>query len=347
MRRRLPALDGLRAIAILIVMISHAGLGHIVPGGLGVTIFFFLSGYLITTLMVVEWEKDGRLDFAGFYLRRAVRIIPPMMIAIGFAVVLSLAGYLQAINYAGLTWDFLFLSNYAGLLDAGSNIPIPLWSLDVEEHFYLLFPVVFAMLRRRIDPSGVAVACLLLCAAVLAIRVATVVELGPIADIYYWSHTRIDSIIFGCALACWNNPATDDKTYIGGHILYAIFGGALILATLSIREPIFRETLRYSVQGVGLFLVFNYALRNQGLAAKVLARPALKIVADLSYFLYLIHVPIFISASHFIAQPIVQYAVAFTLSFLLAALVRRTVELPLLRWRKLIELKLGVKVSTI
>lgn len=74
---RLPALDGLRASAILIVMVSHAGLGQIVPGGLGVTIFFFLSGYLITTLMVTEWQTTNRLDFGGFYLRRAVRNIAP------------------------------------------------------------------------------------------------------------------------------------------------------------------------------------------------------------------------------------------------------------------------------
>lgn len=343
MTTRLPALDGLRAIAILIVMVSHAGLGHIVPGGLGVTIFFFLSGYLITTLMVSEWDRTGSLSFSGFYLRRSVRIIPPMLIAIGITVALALAGLMRPLDYAALTWDLLFLTNYTG---EASNIPIPLWSLDVEEHFYLLFPLLFFFVRRQRATSTVALTCLLLCAAILLIRIATVLQ-APDAPVYYWSHTRIDSIIFGCVLACWNNPARDGRTYIGGHIGFAGLGGGLILATLVIRDPFFRETLRYSIQGAGLLLVFNYALRNTGLVAQILGSLPLRIVADLSYFLYLIHLPMIILMSHFAGSHTALYAAAFSLSFLLAALVRRYVELPLLRWRKRVEAKPGVKVSII
>lgn len=112
---RLSPLDGLRAAAVLIVILSHAGLGHIVPGGFGVTIFFFLSGYLITTLMVKEWDKSEKIDLSAFYLRRAVRILPPMFIAIAITVALSILGFGKDFIYGALIWDFLFLSNYAPL----------------------------------------------------------------------------------------------------------------------------------------------------------------------------------------------------------------------------------------
>ncbi len=344
MTTRLPTLDGLRAVAILIVIVSHAGLGHIIPGNLGVTIFFFLSGYLITTLMVVEWDRTGQLNFGSFYLRRAVRIIPPMLIAIAITVALALAGLLRQLDYPALAWDFLFLTNYTG---EASNIPIPLWSLDVEEHFYLLFPLLFFFVRGRGQVSAVALACVLLCVVVLAGRIATVLALGPAEPVYYWSHTRIDSIIFGCVLACWNNPATDGRTYIGGQVGFAIFGAAMIVGTLVIRDPVFRETLRYSVQGVGLLLIFNYALRNTGRLAQLLGSPPLRIVADLSYFLYLIHLPMLIFMSHFARSASSLFIAAMVLSFLLAVLVRHYVEMPLLRWRKRVEAKPSVKVSTI
>ena len=332
---RLPVLDGFRAIAVLIVMASH-GFTDAIPGGFGVTIFFFLSGYLITTLMVKEWDLTGRVDFAAFYLRRVVRIVPPMLIAIAVTVALSAAGLVRPIDYLALPWDLLFLTNYV----PESRIPIPLWSLDVEEHFYLLFPLLFAMVRGR---GSVALTCVLLCAAVLLARVAHVVASGPVDGIFYWSHTRIDSILFGCILATWNNPATGDRTRIGDHIGFALLGAALILATFAIRDPVFRETLRYSVQGVGLLLIFNYALRNAGLPAKALSHRGLAYVGAISYFLYLIHMPM-IEFAERIDAPV---PAAFFASVLLAEAVRRYVEKPLLAWRKRIEAQPGVKVSAI
>src|SRR5215813_15558710 len=78
----IPSLDGLRAISISIVLVSHAGYGSVVPGGLGVTIFFFLSGYLITTLLVDERERSGRIDIGKFYLRRVFRLFPPLVVTL-------------------------------------------------------------------------------------------------------------------------------------------------------------------------------------------------------------------------------------------------------------------------
>src|SRR5690606_30338130 len=139
-----------------------------------------LSGYLITSIMVHEWSRTGQLSFRKFYLRRTVRIIPPMLIAIGFTVMLSVAGLIATMNYPSLGWDVLFLTNYATQLGTSSMIPIPLWSLDVEEHFYLAFPLLFVFVRGKWGPaSAVAVTCAALCIVVLGLRIAHVAANGP------------------------------------------------------------------------------------------------------------------------------------------------------------------------
>ena len=342
---RLGPLDGLRAVAVLIVMLSHAGLGQIVPGGFGVTIFFFLSGYLITTLMVRERADTGNLNLKAFYLRRTVRIVPPMLIAMAIAVGLSATGFGRNINYSGLTWDVLFLSNYSPYFGASSQIAIPLWSLAIEEHFYLIFPMLFLAIRKVRGVGMVTKVCLFLCLLVLLVRIAHVALSGPIEGIYYWSHTRIDSILFGCVLATWNNPASDGKAYLGSGIGWGLLGGLLVLVTLVIRDPVFRETLRYTVQGIGLLLIFNYALRSDGILAKVLAAKPLRIIADISYFLYLIHVPMYLAASYLPLPTILQYMIGILAAFLLAAIVRQFVERPLLGWRKSYEARIDIKMA--
>jgi peptidoglycan/LPS O-acetylase OafA/YrhL len=89
----IPSIDGLRAVSFMIVFLAHSGFDRLSPGGFGVTVFF-LSGYLITTLMRIEAEKTGRVDFKAFYLRRALRILPPFYIALLVATILQIAGTL-------------------------------------------------------------------------------------------------------------------------------------------------------------------------------------------------------------------------------------------------------------
>jgi peptidoglycan/LPS O-acetylase OafA/YrhL len=340
---RLEPLDGLRAVAVLIVMLSHIGL--MVPGGFGVTIFFFLSGYLITTLMVRERAETGDLNLKAFYLRRTVRIVPPMLIAIAVAVGLSGAGFGKDLNYSGLALDILFLSNYSPYFGAGSQIAIPLWSLAIEEHFYLIFPMLFLAIRKVGSSVHVARVCLFLCLIVLLVRIAHVALSGPIEGIYYWSHTRIDSILFGCILATWNNPASDGKVYIGSGIRWGMLGGFLVLITLIVRDPAFRETFRYTVQGMGLFLIFNYVLRTSGILSKMLADKRLRYIANISYFLYLIHISMYLAASYLPIPPILQYIVGNLCAFLLAAIVRQFIEQPLLGWRKSYEARLAMTIA--
>src|SRR5262249_4895198 len=143
---QIPSLDGLRAVSFLIVFVAHAGLNVLVrvPGGFGVTVFFYLSGYLITTLMRVEQQVTGTVSIRHFYLRRARRILPPFYLVLVLAIVLTLAGALPG-QLAGRTVaaQMLHFSNYWFAWHGGDGSPagtVPYWSLAVEEHFYLLFP---------------------------------------------------------------------------------------------------------------------------------------------------------------------------------------------------------------
>src|ERR1051326_8050510 len=92
---QIPSLDGIRALAVLLVFAAHAGLNERVPGNFGVTVFFFLSGYLITTLLRLEWERTGGISLKAFYLRRVLRILPPMYLVLAAASLLTVAGLLE------------------------------------------------------------------------------------------------------------------------------------------------------------------------------------------------------------------------------------------------------------
>ena len=104
-------------------------------GGFGVTTFFFLSGYLITTLLRAEFVDSGTVDWRAFYFRRVLRIMPPLYITLAVLTVLySLKAFGQNLNWVAVPWDHLFLANYYPLWGDGAGLPVPLWSLAVEEH---------------------------------------------------------------------------------------------------------------------------------------------------------------------------------------------------------------------
>ncbi len=338
---RIPGIDGLRGLAILIVMVSHGGLGRYVPGGFGVTIFFFLSGYLITTLLRVEHARRGRVDLVAFYWRRALRILPPLYLTLLLIVGLALINVIdRPVRPTSLLLDVLFLTNYASVLDIPSSLPIPLWSLDVEEHFYLIFPALFAAVALW-RGDRIARLLLIICAAVLVIRIATFVTIGE-GEIFYWSHTRIDSIIFGAILAVWQNPMMDEGCWRPKpiHVVAALL---VIAATIVIRAPVFRETIRYSLQGLALFVLFTAAIQSRGLVARILDQRWLRVVALLSYTLYLVHLPLITATRSFGALSV---PIAYLLAFAWAALLYAGVERPLAMRRRQILQKAVTRPSS-
>ncbi len=334
----------MRALAIGIVMLSHAGLGAVLPGGLGVSTFFFLSGYLITTLMRAEQARDGSVSLRRFYLRRVLRIIPPMWLTLGLGLLLALAGVLppegsDRLDPRGIAAQFLFLSNYTDTANLTGGVPsMPVWSLAVEEHYYLAFPLLYLAVLSRMATARAAWLCAGLCVLVLAARVGHVVAGDKISDIYFWSHTRIDSILAGSCLALHRNPVLDGATAWRPRPRETWLAVALLLATLTIRDEVFRHTLRYSLQSLAFFVLFAAVLQSRGRVARWLSSAPLKLVGDYSYSLYLSHLLLLAlvttltgTTSHAVAA-----LIAYPLAFIYAWAMYRWVDQPLARVRRLL-----------
>ena len=209
-----PSLDGIRAISVLLVVVAHSGVSTIVPGGLGVTIFFFLSGYLITTLMLAESERVGKIAISRFYARRIFRLAPPLLTTLAIAYGLTYFGLLGGqITLEGLTTQILYFANYHTIFLDPSNNKIPsgtgiLWSLAVEEHFYIFFPLFMALVvRNALRPRTIGIALIIICVVILAWRIHLAHSPEFFSDrTYLASDTRIDSIICGCLMAVLINP---------------------------------------------------------------------------------------------------------------------------------------------
>ena len=302
-RTYIDSLDGIRALSFLLVFFSHAGMGDKIPGGLGVTIFFFLSGYLITTLLRRELlATTGRIDLKQFYMRRVLRIFPPFYTVLLVATVLTWLWILPyEPSWQGLLSQFLYVNNYYGLLNSTPGFPggpgtAIYWSLAVEEHFYAVFPFAFLLLCRKVPrPIGRAAWILGACLIILLWRCVLVYLLhSPDIRTYVATDTRIDSILYGCALATCCNPAIDPipdspraRWGTGAVMLLGLCG---MLVSLKLRDHNFRETFRYSLQGICLLPIFYGAVRySKWILFRPLNWSVLRFVGVLSYSLYLVH----------------------------------------------------------
>lgn len=331
-----PSLDGIRAGAFLLVFAAHAGLEGMVPGGFGVTVFFFLSGYLITTLLRVERERSGTVSFSQFYLRRTLRILPPFYLVLGGAAVLAWAGWLVGgVSARAVAAQAIHLANYWTIghgydgQPAGTGV---YWSLAVEEHFYLLFPLLFALLMRGLRRHGAAaVALWTLCGGVLVWRVVLVHWLHvPELRTYLASDARVDSILFGCALALCGNPMLDGPSRISERTWKWILVPSalvLLLASFVVRDASFRQTFRYTLQGIALTPLFVAAIRFPTWTLfRPLNGPGARVVGALSYSLYLVHQVVL----DLLGEQATWHRAALALlsSFALAWLIQRFVEKP-------------------
>jgi peptidoglycan/LPS O-acetylase OafA/YrhL len=262
----IPSLDGLRAVAILLVLVAHAGLGDLVPGGFGVTVFFFLSGYLICTLLRREWEKNRHINLGNFYLRRLFRIFPPMYLVLILGTAYALAGgFQEQITWAATMAQAFHFTNYYVIYSGVGLVPGLgiFWSLAIEEHFYLIFPLSLPFLLRNYTASRQAIILSIVCLLILLWRIVLVYGYH-VNDVrtYYGTDTRLDAILWGCVLALFHNPKLDAPKQLSTKAIYGMFLGAvaILIASLLFRDPMFRETYRYTMQSVALFPIFYIAV---------------------------------------------------------------------------------------
>jgi peptidoglycan/LPS O-acetylase OafA/YrhL len=339
----IPSLDGIRAMSFMIVFGSHAFGGTRVPGDLGVTIFFFLSGYLITTLLRMEIERTGSIHLAHFWQRRALRIIPPLLVVVLTTTLLAHIFYPPgAVSGANLAANLLFYDNYWQLFgDGRPDIPGlgVVWSLAVEEHFYLLFPLLYlAMQKMRLSRRGQAMLLWGLCAAVLVWRCILVIAThASSARVFFGTDTRIDAILFGCALAVWRNPALDGAYPAPNLLRYILLPASLIvvIACAYSRGTVFTDTGCFSLEGIGLTFLFIGAMElHRAPLFRVLNFRPVMILGVLSYSLYLVH-EVVLRAIRTQWTSIAGSAVAaLFLSVLAAAVLYLAIERPCARLRR-------------
>ncbi len=329
-----PDIDGLRAIAVLLVVFFHAGFAELSGGFVGVDIFFVISGYLITG--IIERELDGgHFSFADFYARRIKRICPALFVVLGLSAV---AGFLLLIpaDLKGLGTSIdssvLFYANWhfysqVGYFD-GPAIEKPLlhtWSLAVEEQFYLIWPItLFCLYRafgRKALPNFIlALLCLSLVASQLVLRHNQV-------QVFYLLPYRAWELLLGAYLAVAPLPALarNAASVLGlagfGTIAYAA-------VTFTAKTPFPGANALLPCLGAAMLIAAGG--RHNSLSRRVLGLGPLRFVGKISYSLYLIHWPIFSFANIILDHtPSVETRLAIMVaSVILAALSWRFVETP-------------------
>jgi peptidoglycan/LPS O-acetylase OafA/YrhL len=296
--RNIPSLDGLRAISVLMVLSNHMS-GELLPiipfvpnwlyaswGTCGVQAFFVISGFLITHLLLKEWNATGTISLKRFYLRRAFRIFPPLYAYLAVAMVLTVSGvfpghpraFLVAATY---TW------NYQG---GGSEILEHMWTLSLEEQFYLLWPAALLLLApRRCVRLAIWVILLSPVSRIVTYFLMPDRRQGLIAML----HSGLDTIMFGCLLALlWRDPSFNKliRPFARGWVAalaasFALIGGPVL-------QFYFRGSyglvFGVSLTALCLSLILVYAVRiPESALGRLLNARVLRHIGVISYSVYL------------------------------------------------------------
>jgi peptidoglycan/LPS O-acetylase OafA/YrhL len=323
-----PGMDGIRAVAVMMVMLFHANVPFFGGGFLGVDVFFVLSGYLISTLLIGELETTGRLDVKRFYIRRLMRLTPALLaMLIVYAAVAPLFWPEVTNHMAQVALSAAYLSDFSV---AFWGTPVQLghtWSLSVEEHFYLIWPLALMAAYRRLNPRQLLIA--LACAYVFSLAWRWVWLLQGQGWYQIWC--RFDTHVSGLLLgACLALALRDPRL---SALLERHSSRFLVLPLIAI--GLLRSgwgTPWMLTWGVWLTEWASIAVliavhRRQGTCYEMLAAPALAWIGRLSYGLYLWHYPIFRYLRENYDWTIVL-AIGAPLTLILAALSLYTIE----RW---------------
>ncbi|ENY5532427.1 acyltransferase family protein [Staphylococcus pseudintermedius] len=345
--RYMPGLDGVRAVAVIAIIIYHLNPQWLSGGFLGVDTFFVISGYLITSLLLTEYHYTGKIELMSFWLRRVKRLIPAVLFLVMGVIVLSLifmpteiqkvrADSIAAIFYVSNWWYIMQNVDY---FEQFAVQPLKhLWSLAIEEQFYLVFPIVLLSLLsfiRRLKSIRI-IFLILLVISMIAMMVLYVPN-ENVARVYFGTDTRIQTLLMGVLLALvW--PPFQLKAKVNRQMRTMIdTAGVVGLAILFICFKFVSETNSILYYG-GFFLISTVTLlviassvHPSGYFAKFLGNKVFTFIGSRSYSLYLWHYPIIVLIHHQFVQgqiPPLVYVVEILLMVLMAEFSYKFIEQP-------------------
>ncbi|OSZ82147.1 hypothetical protein CAP35_02445 [Chitinophagaceae bacterium IBVUCB1] len=328
-----PEIDGLRAIAVVSVILFHLQVAPFTGGYVGVDVFFVISGYLITSI-ILQGHRQGRFTLLDFYKRRIRRIIP-LTVAV-YAIVLAICYFLffekqyASINHV-VKSSLVFVSNFLllrkkGYFDPGmqENPLLHTWSLSVEEQFYIIFPLTMLLLLRY---GGSKWWRWLVLLALASFTANIIVTTWNAQKAYYWPHTRAWQLLAGALLATgiWK----DAKTKPTGNLLSLVGLSLLLFTVLFYQDGITYPGLRAILPVAGAVLLIHRAKQGTYVYRLLSAKPVVY-TGKISYSLYMWHWPVWVFAVFFSVGPVspLQKLLLIVFVFLLSALSYRFIEQP-------------------
>lgn len=376
--RRIAGIDGLRAVAVLLVLAFHLA-PNAVPGGfVGVDVFFVISGFLITMGLLREKARTGRIDLAHFWTRRVRRLLPALLVIVAVCspVALLVGGDVRVHLDRQVFGALTFSSNWVSIAaeDSYFSALVPqmfsnLWSLAVEEQFYLVWPLVVlgVLLLARSRRAGLVAAGVAALASAGAMALLHTPGEDP-TRVYYGTDTHVFGMMLGALLAFWyfGNVRTGRPTPWPG-ALTPVGRGARVVQALKRRRPGVMAGVCLVVIGAfsllvpwdsavtyrgGLFIVSLAAallvttMLHDSRVRRVLETPVLRWIGERSYGVYLWHWPVFVLLTQIFAKQWVEgsgvplvWVVTVVVTFVLAGLSFRYVEQPVVRDGVLVSLE--------
>lgn len=350
-RRYITGLDGIRAIAVIMVLAYHLKLALFKSGFLGVTVFFVLSGYLITGILISEVEEEGTIDLKNFWLRRIRRLVPAVMSMA--VVIIFVSAVVNKIIFTKGCKDFLAsvlgfnnwwqIFNKVSYFEA-AGVPSPFthcWSLAIETQFYLIYPLILLGIYKLVKSRGEGRAKrgLLFAGVTLLLALISVILMIVLFDpqqdasrVYYGTDTRAFSLLFGALLAIlWEYQMVPRRLSASVNmVLGSVSFAVLLVMTIAINGS---SNFWYrGGQFVGTILtvlvIYTVSGRKTWLS-RFLSNPVLKWIGDRSYSIYLWHYPIILLISKGIKASWWITLIEIVLSVVLAELSYRFIETPI------------------
>ncbi len=365
----IPAIDGLRALAVIAVMLYHLGFTWIPGGFLGVDLFFVISGYVITRLLLDSIEQSGGLDLRGFYLARARRLLPALIftvttttIAIGIWAPDTIKRLLTDMPFALTgTMNWWLVARHQDYFESIGRPPLlqHTWSLAVEAQFYLLWPLILYFILKRLGKSRIPIAALVIAAAsgITLLLVSFSLDASnasKVSHVYFGTDTHSIGLFLGAALAVsWIpqnftiNVSKKAQDFIDG---IGVFGFIGIIATFLLIDESKPTLYKIAFPLAGLFgaSIIMSVVHPASRFAPILQNPILVWIGQRSYAMYLWHWIIFQVTRPSVdlaGQMWALYALRILIVFALADISLRYVEQPIRRGALKLWLK-GLKYRT-